>query len=344
MPHYCKREIWTLAKRIKGSPEVENFAIVEEDLPELRKGEIMCRALFVSVDPITRLHLTYSEQGHHVPGRQVARVVESKNTDYPKGKLLVGSMGWSSYCVVDPTVTQELGGATVHLVESLPRQIETYSLSKSSVLGLLGIPGLTAYLGLLEIGKPKAGETIVISSAAGQMGHLVGQIAKILGLRVLGYTGDGDKASWIKTELGFDWAFNYKTQEINQTLNIAAPNGVDIFWDGVGGSFSATVFPHMNMFGRVIMVGNLSSYNYVQGAPAIPAMDLAIVLKELTMVGFNVYRYHHLWENARERLSQWAKEDKIQAYEHIVEGFDQIPTAFVDMMDGKSQGKVIVRT
>merc|ERR1712223_2165435 len=134
--------------------------------------------------------------------------------------------------------------------------------------------------GLMEIGKPKAGETIVISSAAGQMGHLVGQIAKILGLRVLGYTGDGDKASWLKTELGFDWVFNYKTQDIGQTLNIAA---------------------------------------------------------------FNVYRYHHLWESARERLSQWVKEDKLQACEHPVEGFDQIPKAFVDMMDGVSQGKVIVR-
>merc|ERR1719402_682077 len=336
MPHY-KGEQWVLASRIKGYPTEENFKVVEDDVPELRKGEILCRALFISIDPITRLHLTYADQEDPVPGRQVARVVESRNNDYPKGKLLVGSMGWSSYCVVDPTVTQELGGATVHLVESLPRQIETYSLSKSSVLGLLGIPGLTAYLGLMEIGKPKAGETIVISSAAGQMGHLVGQIAKILGLRVLGYTGDGDKASWLKTELGFDWVFNYKTQDIGQTLNIAAPNGVDIFWDGVGGSFSGTVLQHMSMFGRVIMVGNLACYNQVQKAAPLPALDLAIVLKELTIAGFNVYRYHHLWESARERLSQWAKEDKLQAYEYAVEGFDQMPKAFVEMMEGVSQ-------
>lgn len=342
MPHY-KGEQWVLASRIKGSPLEENFKISQEDVPELRKGEILCRALFISIDPITRLHLTYADQGHPVPGRQVARVVESKNSDYQKGKLVVGSMGWTTYSVVDPTITQELGGATVHLVENLPRQLENSSLTKSSALGLLGIPGLTAYIGLMEIGKPKAGETIVISSAAGQMGHLVGQIAKILGLRVLAYTGDGDKASWIKTDLGFDWAFNYKTQDVNQTLNIAAPNGVDIFWDGVGGNFSATVLPHMAMFGRVIMVGNLASYNHIQNTPAIPAMDLAVALKELTIVGFNVYRYYHLWENARERLSEWAKGDKLQAYEHVTEGFETIPKAFVDMMEGISQGKVVVR-
>lgn len=343
MPHYCKREVWSLASRVKGEPQVDHFNKIDEDMPEPRKGEVVCRALFLSIDPITRLHLTYSEPGTPIPGRQVARVVETKNPDYPKGKLLVGSMGWSTYSVVDPSATQELGGTTVHLVEPLPRQLEAAGLPKSSALGLLGVPGLTAYLGLMEVGRPKAGETIVISSAAGQMGHLVGQIAKILGLRVLGYTGDGDKASWIKTELGYDWAFNYKTQDITQTLNIAAPNGVDIFWDGVGGTFSATVLQHMAMFGRVIMVGNLSCYNQVQRAPALPAMDLAIVLKELTIAGFNVYRYHHLWESARERLSQWAKEDKLQAYEHAVEGFEQMPKAFVEMMEGVSQGKVIVR-
>ena len=111
---------------------------------------------------------------------------------------------------------------------------------------------------------------------------------------MLGYTGDGEKASWIKTDLNYDWAFNYKTQDLNQTLNIAAPNGVDIFWDGVGGSFSATVLQHMTMFGRVIMVGNLSSYNNITSSPTIPALDLAITLKELTIVGFNVYRYINL--------------------------------------------------
>merc|ERR1712079_790217 len=155
------------------------------------------------------------------------------------------------------------------------------------------------------------------------MGHIVGQIAKILGLRVLGYTGDGEKASWIKTDLAYDWAFNYKTQDLNQTLNIAAPNGVDIFWDGVGGSFSC--------------------YNQLQAAPSIPALDLAITLKELTIVGFNVYRYYHLWENARERLGSWTKEGKLHPFETVTDGFETIPRAFVDMMDGASQGKVIVR-
>jgi len=343
MPQY-KREQWVLASRIKGYPTEENFKVVEDDVPELRKGEILCRALYISIDPITRLHLTYSDQGQPVPARQIARIVESRNSDYQKGKLVMGSMGWTTYSVVDPDLTQELGGANVHLVENLPRQLENTTMTKSTALGLFGIPGLTAYIGLMEVGKPKAGETIVISSGAGQMGHIVGQIAKIMGLRVLGYTGDGEKASWIKTDLNYDWAFNYKTQDLNQTLNIAAPNGVDIFWDSVGGDFSATVLPHMSIFGRVIMVGNLSKYNNIHSNATIPALDLSITLKELTIVGFNVYRYYHLWENARERLSQWTKEGKLQAHETVTDGFESVPKAFVDMLEGVSQGKVIVRT
>lgn len=339
---YTSRQ-WVVTKRLKGAPCDEDFIEQEEDMPDLRKDEILCRAVFISIDPIISLHLSYADPGEMIPGRQVARIVESRNPDWSKGKLIMASLGWSTYNVVDPSLTQELGGTNVPVVENLPKQCDQGKLSKCSSLGILGIPGLTAYLGLTEVGKPKAGETIVVSSGAGQMGHLVGQIAKLLGLRVLGYAGTGEKASWIKTDLGFDWAFNYKTQDIHQTLNIAAPNGVDIFWDGVGGSFSATVLSHMSMFGRVIMVGNLSSYGNPKSCASMPGLDLAITLKELTVVGFNVYRYHHLWEAARETLVDWVKDDKIQLYEHTVEGFELIPRAFIDQMEGVSQGKVIVR-
>ena len=167
----------------------------------------------------------------------------------------------------------------IQLVEDLPRQLEASGLPKSSCLGVLGVPGISAYLGLITVCKPKGGETVVISSAAGQMGHIAGQIAKYLGLRVIGYTGDSEKASWIKTELGFDWAFNYKTQDVRQTLKIAAPNGVDIFLDSVGGIFHSAVMEHMSMYGRVCLFGTLSTYNNPKNVPMVPANDMAIALK-----------------------------------------------------------------
>jgi len=337
------KQVWLLSSRVKGELTEEHFQMKEEELPELRKGEILCRALFISVDPITRLHVAYADPGQPILGRQIARVVESRNTDYPKGKLLVGSMGWSTYSMVDPSMTQELGGRDIPLVENLPSQLDNTFLPKSSALGVLGIPGLSAYIGLTQICKAQPGETIVITSAAGQMGHLVGQIAKEMGLRVIGYTGNSEKASWIKTELGFDWAFNYKTQEINQTLKIAAPEGVDILWDSVGGEFTAKVINHMASFGRVLMVGNLASYENLAAPPRLPILELAVTLKELTISGFNVYRYHHLWEKAREYLAHLIKDEKIQAYEHILEGFEDIPSAFLSMMEGESQGKIIIR-
>ena len=188
-------------------------------------------------------------------------------------------MGWQTYSVVDPDETLEMGGQDVPMLEPLPRQIENSGLPKSACLGVLGVPGLSAYLGLFNACKAKGGETIVISSAAGQMGHVLGQIAKYLGLKVIGYTGDSEKASWIKTELGFDWAFNYRTQEVKHTLKIAAPSGVDIFMDSVGGELHSIVLGHVSPRGRVCVFGNLSSYNDPTNIPMVPSNDLAIALK-----------------------------------------------------------------
>ena len=160
---------------------------------------------------------------------------------------------------------------------------------------------------------------------------------------MLGYAGDGEKASWIKLELGFDWAFNYKTQDLHQTLKIAAPKGVDIFIDSVGGSFHQSVLPHMNYGGRIIQLGNLSLYNNPQKVAMIPANDLMVALKELTIVGFNVFRYSEFFEETLDELSQLCRDGKLQAHEHVIEGFENMPKALIDQLHGKSQGKVIVR-
>lgn len=345
----------TLTKSIKSDGEImpteNDFELVEDSTCDLAKGEILCRALFLSVDPITRLYMSYGmEPGDPLPGRQVARVVESRHKGFPKGKLVYGSMGWQTYSVVHPDCIQEMCGQNVHLVEDLPKQLDcavgssgSLQLPKSGCLGVLGVPGLTAYIALTKVAKAQPGETLVVSSAAGQIGHLVGQIGKLLGLHVIGYTGDAEKASWIKMELGFDWAFNYRTQDVRQTLKIAAPRGVDIFVDAVGGLFHNTVLNHMNFCGRVVQLGNLALYNCPRSIPTVPANDMAVALKELSIYGFNVYRHMDEFESSLDKLSEWCRSGQLQPFEHVVEGFENMPKAFIDQLQGKSQGKVIVR-
>lgn len=192
---------------------------------------------------------------------------------------MYGNLGWQTYSIVDPDSTFEMSGLELPIVENLPRQLDNSGLPKSACLGVLGIPGLTAYMALFYACKARGGETIVISSAAGQIGHIIGQIAKYLGLKVIGYTGNADKVSWIKSDLGFDWAFNYKTQDLRSTLKIAAPTGVDIFMDSVGGTFHSVVMEFMAPKGRVCILGNLASYNNPKFVPMVPSVDLAIALK-----------------------------------------------------------------
>ena len=161
-------------------------------------------------------------------------------------------------------------------------------------------------------------------------------------MHVIGYTGDSEKASWIKLELGLDWAFNYKTQDPDQTLKIAAPKGVDIFVDSVGGKMHQTVLGHMNFCGRVIQLGNLSMYNNPKQIPeSVPSNDLEIALKALTIVGFNLYRYSEHFESTLDELSEWCRSGKLQAHEHDIEGFEEMPKALIEQLQGKYQGKII---
>eukprot|EP00095_Tigriopus_kingsejongensis_P002438 maker-scaffold380_size190731-snap-gene-0.38 protein:Tk02438 transcript:maker-scaffold380_size190731-snap-gene-0.38-mRNA-1 annotation:"nadp-dependent leukotriene b4 12-hydroxydehydrogenase" len=343
---------WLLTKKCHGLPSEEDFEMNEEPTIDLRKGQILCRALFLSVDPIVRLYMAYAMRpGDIVPGRQVARVVEITNQCRAHikpiqscyNKLVFGNLGWQTYSIVDPEATIEMCGQEVPVVENLPRQLENSGLPKSACLGVLGIPGLTAYMALFHACKAKGGETIVISSAAGQVGHIMGQVGKYLGLRVIGYTSNADKVSWIKTDLAFDWAFNYKTQDVRSTLKIAAPAGVNIFIDSVGGLFHSAVMEYMAPNGRVCILGNLAAYNNPSNVPMVPSDDLSISLKELSIFGFNVYRHLERKEEALDQLLEWCKDGIVQPHEDVVEGFENLPKAFIDQLDGKSQGKVIIR-
>nr|ACO12769.1 NADP-dependent leukotriene B4 12-hydroxydehydrogenase [Lepeophtheirus salmonis] len=338
-------KIWVLKKKlVSGSPQEEHFLLNDEQTLDLRKGEILCRTLFLSVDPITRLYMTYAmDPGDPFPGRQIARVVESRHKDFPRGKLICGSLGWQAYSVIQPDVVQDMCGHKIPLVADLPSQLEHTKLPKTAALGILGIPGVTAYISLIHACKVSGGETVVISSAAGQIGHIIGQIAKILGCRVVGYTGNSDKASWLKTELGIDNVFNYKTQEVETTLKIGAPYGVDIFIDSVGGAFHSKIIDKMNLRGRICILGSLSMYDTPCQVPSVPAMDMDVALKELTIMGFNIYRCWDKVSEALDQLTDWCEEGQLQVHEEMVEGIENVPNAFIDQLGGKYHGKLIVR-
>lgn len=207
------------------------------------------------------------------------------------------------------------------------------------------MPGNTAYFGLLEICNPKAGETVVVNGAAGAVGSLVGQIAKIKGCRVIGFAGSDEKVAWLKNECGFDFAFNYKTEDTKAVLGKAAPKGVDCFFDNVGGEDAHVVMRHMNNYGRVACCGAISGYNATGEEPAkASTIQGTVVSKQLKMEGFLVgLRWDNRWNEGLEQMAKWIAEDKIKVKETVVKGFENTPEAFIGLFTGKNTGKMVVK-
>lgn len=206
------------------------------------------------------------------------------------------------------------------------------------------MPGATAYFGFLEICKPKAGETVVVTGAAGAVGSLVGQIAKIKGCTVIGFAGSDDKVQWLEKELGFNKALNYKTVDVAKALKEAAPKGVDCYFDNVGGEISSIIISQMNEFGRVSVCGSISAYNEdPTKMPKATILQPSLVFKQLKIEGFIVWRWHDRWFEALSQLTEWIKDGKIIAKEHVTEGFDKVYDAFVGMLAGENHGKAVVK-
>jgi prostaglandin reductase 1 len=244
-----------------------------------------------------------------------------------------GNLGWRSHTIVDPS--------------KFPNKFDLYilpdfgDLPQSLAVGVLGMPGNSAYYGFLELCQPKAGETVVVTAAAGAVGSLVGQIAKIKGCKVIGFAGSDDKCKWLEDELGFDKAINYKVGDMNKALKEAAPNGVDCYFDNVGGELSSIIIDQMNMFGRISVCGAISGYN--DKTVMVPAFQ-TFHRRQLRMEGFMNYRWIAPWmEKGMFEMLQWIQEGKIKYKETVTEGFEKLPTAFIDMMGGKNIGKAIVK-
>lgn len=327
----CKK--WTLAKPFIGKVTPDNFKLVKEDIPEkLNDGELLCEAVYLTVDPYMRVGAeTGNAVGNTLFGEQIAKVIVSKNAKYPVGSIVRMHAGWRTHTLVKDAEKE------------ISRSAEMGDLPLSLMLGAMGMPGMTAYFGFLELCQPKAGETVVVSGAAGAVGSLVGQIAKIKGCKVIGFAGTEEKCKWIKEELGFDFAYNYKKTDVDTALKEAAPDkSVDCYFDNVGGMFTVKVLTHMKTFGRVSICGSISNYNDTS-VPTGPLPFFSILKSQLRVEGFIVSRWYSRWEEGETAMRQWIKEGKIKYKEHVTEGFEKMPDAFMGLFEGRNTGKAIIK-
>lgn len=324
-----------LASRPEGRPSLANFNRSTEKMPTLQDGEVLLKTLYVSVDPYLRGRMSDAESyippfklNEALQSGVIAEVKESKHPDFKSGDAVSGMLAWKEWQTSD--------GKSLSKVDPEVAPLSAY-------LGVLGMTGLTAYLGLTEIGQPKAGETVVVSGAAGAVGSVVGQIAKILGCKVIGIAGTDEKVNMLKKDFGFDEAINYKsTADISAAIKKAAPNGVDVYFDNVGGTISDAVLANINKFGRIAVCGAISSYNDTEIAEG-PRVQPILVKNSVLMQGFIVGNFAPKFPKAIQQLAQWLKAGKLHHKETIVEGFDNIPQAFIDLFDGKNQGKMVVK-
>ncbi|XP_037971322.2 prostaglandin reductase 1 [Plutella xylostella] len=325
---------YVLTKYFVGEPKKNDFQIVEETLPDLKDGDILTKAEFLSVDPYMRAYMAAYKLPTDMIGGQVAKIIDSRNEKYPVGKYVVASFGWRTHTVCNP----DKSSSSLEL--SLLPELGTYPISLA--LGVLGMPGNTAYFGLKELCQPKPGETLVVTGAAGAVGSHVGQIGKILGCNVIGFAGSDEKCQYLENELGFDRAFNYKTVDIKKALKEGAPKRVDCYFDNVGGEISSTIINSMNKYGRVAICGAVSSYNDA-ALPKATILQPAIVQKELKVEGFKVTRWNNRWEEGVQANLQWLKEGKLKYREKTYYGFENMVDALVGMLRGENTGKAVVK-
>lgn len=325
-----------LKNRPKGKPTIGDFKFLKEKAElSIQDGELLLETAYVSVDPYLRGRM--SDAKSYVPSFElnkpiqsgvIAKVLESKNDKYKIGDFVSGLLDWKTKQVSIGEGLLKVDGSKAPL---------------SAYLGILGMTGLTAYCGLTQIGKPKAGETLVVSGAAGAVGSVVGQIGKILGLRVIGVAGTDEKVEQLKTKFGFDAGINYNTTEnMTAAISEAAPNGVDIYFDNVGGPISDAVFFNINQFARLVICGAISVYNNTEVPKSISVQPFLIKNSAL-MQGFIVSNYSEMFPEAMKQLSTWLAEEKLTYTETIVNGFDEIPKAFIGLFEGKNKGKMVVK-
>jgi NADPH-dependent curcumin reductase CurA len=337
MPNRTNRRI-VLASRPEGAPQPNNFRLEQSPAPEPRDGQVLLRTLWLSLDPYMRGRMSAArsyakpvEVGEPIVGGTVNEVVASKHPDFKPGDTVLGYAGWQDYAVSDGTGLRKLD----------PRQAPV-----STALGVLGMPGMTAYTGLLTIGQPKPGETVVVAASTGPVGSTVGQIAKIKGCRVVGIAGGKDKCRYLVEELGFDAAIDHRSKNFADELRQACPKGIDVYFENVGGAVWDAVSPLLNDFARIPVCGLIAQYNMIElppGPDRTPQLFRQVLTKRLTIRGFIVSDFASQADAFGRDVSGWLKQGKIKYREDVVEGLENAPQAFLGLLQGKNFGKLLVR-
>ena len=323
-----------LKSRPTGIPQAAHFEIVETALPELADGEFLVRNEYLSVEPAMRGWVSavpnYSTPvaiGEVMRAFAAGTVVASRHPGYAEGAAVMGMLGWQEYAISN-------GG-------SVTRKVKEKDLPLSLSLGILGLNGVTAYFGLLEIGQPRPGDTVVVSTA-GAVGSAVGQIAKLMGCRTVGLTGGAVKARLCREEFAYDEAIDYKAGDLAEALSASCPRGVDVYFDNTAGAISDAVLPQLAIGARVVICGTAAVASW-DPPPAGPRVERHLLVKRARMAGFLVFDYRHRYEEAVTRLAAWVREGRIRYREDIVEGIESCPGAIAELYRGENLGKRLVR-
>jgi NADPH-dependent curcumin reductase CurA len=324
----------TLAARPVGAPKESDFALDEAPVPEPRPGEVLVHNLYVSVDPYQRGRMSEArsyakalEIGDVVTSQAVGEVVESNDPRFSPGDPVVGQLGWQEHAVAR--------GGSLRPVDPAVAPLPAY-------LHVLGTTGFTAYFGLLDVGRPRPGDTVVVSAAAGAVGQIAGQLAKIAGCRTVGIAGGPEKADDFRTLFGYDAAIDYKSEDIAARVRETCPNGVDIYFDNVGGEISAAVHRRLSLGGRIVICGQVSAYN-AEGPVERGFDPRLLIVFRARMEAFLVTDYAHRFAEAEQRLTRWLADGKLRYREDVTEGLENAPKAFIGMLQGENRGKALVK-
>lgn len=336
LPHVNRRIV--LAERPKGAPTLENFRLEEVPIPEINDGEILLRTLWLSLDPYMRGRM--SDRPSYAPpvslgavmtGGTVSRVIASRSPAFAEGDLALSMNGWQEHAISN-------GAGVRKLPADMPRP--------SYALGVLGMPGFTAYMGLLDIGAPQAGETVVVAAATGAVGSVVGQIAGLMGCRVVGIAGGVEKCRYAVHELGFDLCLDHHSPSLREDLAMACLKGIDVYFENVGGKVFDAVLPLLNTRARIPVCGLIASYNATElpaGPDRTPMLMSTVLTKRLTMRGFIISEdYGHRIGEFQKAMGQWVAEGKIKYREDVAKGLENAPQAFIGLLEGRNFGKLVV--
>ncbi len=325
-----------LAARPKGMPKESDFDLTEAPVPEPGPKQALVRAIYLSVDPYMRGRISAAksyakpvEIGEVMVGGVVGEVVSSADSGLEAGDIVEGMLGWQEYAVADVTAL---------------RRVDPKLAPISTALGVLGMPGITAYFALLDVGRPKAGETVLVSSAAGAVGSSVGQIARIKGCRAVGIAGSEAKVAYIRDTLGFDAGIDYKAAtDLKAAIAEACPDGVDVYYENVGGAMHDAAMANLSQDGRVVVCGTISVYNRLEEPDLGPRHLRTILVKRARVQGFLVFDYADRYEEARAELAAWLADGRLQHKEDVLDGLANAPAAFLRLLTGENFGKQLVR-